>query len=54
MASIRRPTGVVGTCANGYLGYTGTWDNLLSPTERNGRGHPYKKALGYLVMIATR
>ena len=52
MASIRRPTGVVGTCANGYLGYTGTWDNLLSPTEKKWEGHPYKKTPGHLMMIA--
>ncbi len=43
MASIRRPTGVVGTCANGYLEYTGTWDNLLSPTEKKMGGSPIQE-----------
>jgi hypothetical protein len=38
----RAPTGVEGTCANRYGGYTGTWENLLSPTEEMG-GYPMQK-----------
>lgn len=48
----RTPTGVDGTCANRYGGYTGTWENLMSPTEK-WEGTPCKESPGHLEVIAT-
>ena len=48
----RTPTGVDGTCADRYGGYTGTWENLLSPAEK-WAGTPCKESPGLLEFIAT-